>query len=138
MGCSCVGHNSKRDEHCALLFLWLGIMTLHNQWYVYNCVTQVEKSMANLSFTRDLLGLNTRNTDKLDQPYCHLSSTANSFPNLAIKLYNSMRMEIRRQPLRFLPPNCPGSSSLGHVTLSGNFFMISHQFGLSNDSLPFL
>lgn len=95
MGCSRVGHNSKRDENCGLLFLRLGIMTLHSQWYVYNCVIQVKKSMANLSFTRDLHGLNTRNTDDFDQPYCHLSRTANGFPNLAIKVYNSMRMEIK-------------------------------------------
>lgn len=138
MECFCVGHSSKRDEHCGFLFIWLGIMTLHSQWYVYNCVIQVKKSMANLSFTRDLHGLNTRDTDKLDQPYCHLSKTANSFPNMAIKVYNSMRMEIKSQPLRFLSLNCPGSWSLGHVTLLGNFSMISHKFGLSSDPTPSL
>lgn len=50
--------------------------------------------------TVSLHGFSARNRDQIHQPYCRLSRTANSFPNLVIKLYNSIKMEIRSQPTK--------------------------------------
>lgn len=87
--------------------------------------------------TVSLHGFSARNRDQIHQPYCSLNRTANSFPNLVIKLYNSIRMEIRSQPTKVFFTQMSRELKSRLITLSEDFVIILHWFGLSVPPLFF-
>lgn len=88
---------SKRRDHCRPLFSRLGIMTIHSQ-YVFNSVVFVKRNIDLFKCRGDIHTLNTRSRNLIDAPFCRLSKTANCFPNLAIKLYNSVDEGVKKLP----------------------------------------
>lgn len=62
----------------------------HKQLKYYNCLAYIKRNLESFYKSRELDDHNIRNKN-LDVPFCQLSKTADSFPTITVKMFNSMR-----------------------------------------------
>lgn len=86
--------SSRRHEHCKPIFKQLGVMTIFSQ-YVFQCLMYIKENRETFSSRSDIHSYETRKKGNIDIPSCRLSRTRDSFPAVAIKMFNHLNSELR-------------------------------------------
>lgn len=76
-------------EHCRPLFSKLNILTVYSQ-YILITLNNVRTNISSLALREDQHDHNTRSKSNLDLPFCRLNKKKDSFPMLAIRMYNRL------------------------------------------------
>lgn len=89
--------SSKRLEHCRPIFKQIGIMTIFSQ-YVFLCLISVKENQGVFSMRQNIHNHDTRNKRNIEIPNCRLTGTQDSFPMVALKMFNSLPQEVKSLP----------------------------------------
>jgi hypothetical protein len=86
-------------EHCKPLFLKTGILTVYAHYILVSAV-YVHSNLHLFARRETYHSHMTRRRQDLDVPFCRLSKTRDSFPTLAIKIYNHLPTSLRNLDCR--------------------------------------
>jgi hypothetical protein len=81
-------------DHCRPIFVSLGILTVFNQ-YILSSLLHVKNTEDSLARRSDLHSHSTRRRDMIDIPRCRTSKKKDSFPILALRLFNALPENVR-------------------------------------------
>lgn len=88
-------------EHCRPLFARLGILTVYAQ-YVINSICLIRETVIKYPSRCDTHSHNTRHAKDIDVPRTRLIKSSDSFPLVAVKLYNKLPQKIRTMEINAL------------------------------------
>lgn len=90
--------NADRLAHCKPFFIELKILTVVNL-YIYSVLLYTKNNLPYLHQRRDIHLHNTRSSNKLNLPYCRLSTSLNSYKSIGMRIYNKLPSSMVNTPL---------------------------------------
>uniref|UniRef100_A0A1B6JKN6 Reverse transcriptase domain-containing protein n=1 Tax=Homalodisca liturata TaxID=320908 RepID=A0A1B6JKN6_9HEMI len=85
---------SRYLDHCKPIFARLGILTVYSQ-YILNSLLYVKSNEHSLPTRANIHLRSLRGGDTISLPNCRLGKKRNSFPVLAMKMFNVLPLQVR-------------------------------------------